>query len=465
MKNYFKVINPYNGEVAGESPIHSRKEINDILKKTFRYRCELSGSQRSEILIKTIESFEEKKEILSRLITMETGLCLKDSIHEVDRAINCLKYCIKQAQLIEKVDLTREYSESSNNLLPELKVFSEPLDLAIGITPFNHPLNLVVHKVGPAIAAGTAMVIKPSEKTPLTATKLREILIENGLPEDMFNIVSGLPPKNIVDHLITYQNFDLISFTGSVTTGKYIARKMVNCGNELKKYIPELGGNVIFVIMDDCDVDLAAQLALGAFENSGQRCTAIRRILIHNDISNVFIDKFVNLTSKIKYGDPFNINNDMGTVISAEQANLIYKRVNKAIKEGADLLIGNEVDNAVYSPTAVNNVNPLSELVKHETFGPVVSIIKINNLDDAINYIKSDRFALASGIVSRSENNAHKLYKSICVGQFSWNGRPGYRTEEAPFGGFKDSGNGEKEGVVLMTRAMRRIRTFYRHGK
>ena len=462
-KNYFNVINPFNGDIVGESPNNNKEEIVDILNRINNYRCELSGLQRAELLKKNIRSLQKNKKVFSKLISLESGLCIKDSLHEVERAINCLNFCAIQANVIDNIDLTREFLTGKEPGNPELRVFSEPLDLAIGITPFNHPLNLVIHKVGPAIVAGTPIIVKPSEKTPLTAFKLRELMLDDGLPEKMYNIVSGIPPKDIVDQLVSYPSLDFVSFTGGVNVGKYIARKMARSGNELKKYAPELGGNAVFVIMNDCDIDLAVKLSLGAFENSGQRCTAIRRILLQEGVYNEFINKFVDSAENIKYGDPLDPNNDMGTVISAEQADLIHKRINNSIEEGAELLLGNHIDNALVSPTILHKVNLSSELVSNETFGPIVSIIKINSLNDAINYISNDRFALASGIATNSMKTAYKLYSEICVGQFSWNGNPGYRTENAPFGGFKDSGNGEKEGVVLMTRAMRRIRTFYRH--
>tara|TARA_B100000519_G_C14246326_1_gene439988 strand:- start:902 stop:2293 length:1392 start_codon:yes stop_codon:yes gene_type:complete len=463
MNKYFEIINPYDGQVVGESPNLSQRDIGELLNKTFNYQDELKASDKYDIISLTIKSFKKYEKSLSELISMETGLSINGSKHEVHRASNCLSFCLKQIKSIYKSDLTDEYSKNLNKSTPKLSVLSEPLDLAIGITPFNHPLNMVIHKVGPAIVAGTPIIIKPSEKTPLTAYRLRKILINNGLPEDFFNIISGLPPKDVVDQIISYPKYDLVCFTGGVSVGKYIARKMVNSGNELKKYIPELGGNAVFVVMDDCNVELAAELALGAFENSGQRCTAIRRILLHKNISKNFIDRFVELTSQLKYGDPFDSNNHMGTVISPEQAQLINQRVDDAIKEGARLLIGNKIDGALYAPTILDNVSPNSEIVQKETFGPVVSIMLINDLTEAISYLKSDRFGLASGIVTESKKNALKLYDNICVGQFNWNGRPGYRTEEAPFGGFKDSGNGEKEGIVLMTKAFRRIRTFYEH--
>ena len=463
MKHFHKIINPFNGQVVGEAPIHKNSEIDQIILQSYTYRCPLSYKEKNKVIKRTIDTFKKEKLSIAKLITMETGLSNKGSVHEVSRAINCLKNCISQLETINNENLTLEYLAGVKQEDPDLSVYAEPLDLAVGITPFNHPLNLVIHKVGPAIVAGTPIVIKPSEKTPLTAFKLREILLKNGLPDKMFSIVSGIPPKAIVDRILESKKYDLIGFTGGVTVGKYIARKIVNSGNELKKYIPELGGNAIFIVMDDCDIVLAAKLALGAFENSGQRCTAIRRILLHKDVEKPFIDEFVSLAKKIKYGDPFNLENEMGTVISSDQASIIKHRVDTAIIEGAQLLIGNKLDGAVYSPTILKNVNINSELVKRETFGPVASIIKINNLNEVIEYISNDRFGLACGIATKSRKTAMKVFKNIMVGQFSWNGRPGYRTEQAPFGGFKDSGNGEKEGIVLMTKALRRLKVFYKH--
>ncbi len=460
-KNTYNVINPFNNKVVDQVPIHSESEINERLESSFNFKSELKLNDKIEIFKKTIKQLDRNKDDIAKLIVNETGLSIKSGIYEVKRAINCFQYCIKESKKLDDADLTKDFS--SDPLLPELTVHSEPLDLAVGITPFNHPLNLVVHKVGPAIVAGTPIVIKPSEKTPLTAIKLKQILIDSGLPKNFYNVILGIPPKDTTDCLLSYPNYDLVSFTGGVKVGKYIARKMASSGNEMKKYIPELGGNAILVIMDDCDIDIAVDLAMGAFENSGQRCTAVRRILLHTSISKAFTEKFHSLVTKIKYGDPLNVENDMGTVITSEQADLIHRRANDAIKDGASLLTGNQVDGAIYSPTILSNVNPTSELVKRETFGPIVSIMTIKNLDEAIQYIKNDRFGLASGIGTKSKKNAYRLFNNICVGQFSWNGRPGYRTEDAPFGGFKDSGNGEKEGVVLMTRALRRIKTFYKH--
>lgn len=462
-KNKFGVINPYTKEIVDVVSIASPKQVGNALELSYDYKCELSSAEKGGILRRTAVAIEKNKDDLATLITSESGICIKHSLYEVQRAINCLNYAVIEAESIDKRDLSSEFIINTDSSMPKLSVITEPMDLAIGITPFNHPLNLVIHKVAPAVIAGTAMVLKPSEKTPLTAFRLGEILIESGLPANHLNIVTGIPPQKIVDQLITYPKIDLVSVTGGVETGKYIEKEMIDSGNYFKKYMPELGGNATFVVMDDCDIELASTIAMTSFDNSGQRCTAIRKILLHEAISEHFIDIFVEKTSKLKVGNPMESDTDIGTVIDEQQVDIIQSRILQAVSEGARILCGNKRDGALLTPTIIDNVNPHSEIAAEETFGPIVSIIKIRNLDQAINQIKNDKFGLACAIATSRKKNATKLFNNICVGQFNWNGSPGYRTEVAPFGGFGVSGNGEKEGIIMMTRAMRRLRTFYRH--
>ena len=218
----FDVLNPFTNEVVDVVPSLSPMQINDALESSYCNKNRLSGYQRSTILSKAAKLLEEQKCNVAKLITSESGLCIKHAMYEIDRAINCLHFSVKQAECIDDIDVTKQFVSNASSQSPELTVISEPWDLAVGITPFNHPLNMVVHKVAPAIAAGTSIVIKPSEKTPLTAIKFGEILIESGLPENMLNIVTGVPAKAIVDQLVTYPGLDLVSFTGSVDIGKYI---------------------------------------------------------------------------------------------------------------------------------------------------------------------------------------------------------------------------------------------------
>jgi len=461
-KKEFEIRNPYNNEIVGKAPIASKEEINKALSLAYKRDSDLSPEQRADILKNTAKDLKKNKKDFSELITSESGLCIKQTLHEVDRSLNVLLESAKVAQTIEEDMIERFTPDKGSG--PKLRVISDPLKLAVAITPFNHPLNQVTHKVCPAIAADTSMVLKPSEKTPLSAFKFGQMLMDNGLPKNMLNIVTGSPPKYIVDELITHPQVEMVTFTGGVEVGKYIANTMGKNNKEFTKKVLELGGNSACTVLEDADIDLASKVCLdGSFGNSGQRCTAIKRILLHNEIADQFIDRFMGLTENFKYGDPMDPGVDMGTVIDEKAAIEIQDRVRKSIKQGAKLLYGDIREGALYSPTILDKVNPGAELVKKETFGPVAPIIRVNDVDEAIKIINSTQFKLAGSSITKNKKYAEKIAAETQVGQFNWNGPPGYRTEQAPFGGYGLSGNYEKEGVIMAAESMRRIRTFYSH--
>jgi len=461
----FPEFNPYTNEVIGNVPDMPTEDIDAVMERAYLYRCSLSCIDRAAILRDTAKEITHRREEFQTTIRLESGLCLRNTQKEVRRALNCLEFGALQAEALAHADPTAEFIKNIDHTAPTLTVIKEPVDLIVGITPFNHPLNMVAHKIVPAIAAGAAMVLKPSEKTPLSAILLREVLVNNGMPEEMLSIVTNKDPSKTVDQLICDARTDIVTFTGSLHIGKYISRTMATNGNELKRYIAELGGNATFVVMDDCDIEHAAAVALAAFENSGQRCTCPRKILLSEKIATKFMERFVALTADIKYGDPSSSETDMGTLITEEQAKLIESRVNDAVSHGAKIAYGNIRDGALYSPTIIDHVLPGYELAELETFGPIVSVIRINDIEDAIRIIRQGRYRLASAIATKNKETVDYLQREIAVGQFSWNGPPGYRTEVAPFGGFGDSGNGEKEGVIMTTQAYHRIRTFYDHNE
>ena len=279
----------------------------------------------------------------------------------------------------------------------------------------------------------------------------------------MLNVVNGWPPEAIVRQLVTNPDVELVSFTGSVAVGKAIARMVAAEGNPIARYVPELGGNSAFVVMDDADPELAAQVAMSAFDNSGQRCTSIKRILAHERIADPFIEALVARAEKLVCGDPYDERTEMGTVIDEDAAKRIEGRVERAIEEGAVLRLGNRREGALYPPTVLDKVSPDSELVREETFGPVAPVIRVGSLEECISIVRAGRFRLAGGIATASEQTARRYADAIRVGQFSWNGPPSYRTENAPFGGFGDSGSGAKEGIVHATQGMLNLRTFYTH--
>jgi len=457
----FDVINPFNGEKVGSASEASNDHIQNALQKSYDFQCELPAYERANILLETANYLEDHKYELATLITLESGLCLKDTMYEVGRVINCARYSAKVCTMVER-DITKDFILDAENK-PELKVITEPLDLVVAITPFNHPMNQVAHKIFPAIASGVSTVLKPSEKTPLSAIKLVEILLKNGLPPNMINVITGSNADKILRNILSFSGIDLLTFTGGLNIGLEIKKAMIRGGHALKRYIPELGECSSLIICSDADIDLAVDIVInGCFMNSGQRCTAIRRVVADKSIADDFIKKLLNKVKLITYGDPLD-NVDMGTVIDEGSAKKIQERIDSAIAHGAKLLYGGNRKGSLLSPTVLDNVDLSMDLVAMETFGPVCPIIRSVDFEESLLIAKDTKYKLAGAIVTPDREKSRRASSELKVGQFSTNGIPGYRTEAAPFGGFGDSGNGEKEGVILAAHGMRRIRTLYEH--
>ena len=332
----------------------------------------------------------------------------------------------------------------------------EPLQGAISaITPFNHPLNQVAHKVAPSIATNNRMVLKPTEKTPLTALLLADILYEAGLPPEMFAVVTG-DPKEIADEMLTNPDVDLVTFTGGVAVGKYIAAKAV-----YKRQVLELGGNDPLIVMEDADLEEAATLAAaGSYKNSGQRCTAVKRMLVQASVADRFVELLLARTKAVKYGDPMDPDNDMGTVIDETAARSFEDKVNDAIARGAKLVFGNVRQGALYSPTVLDHVTPDMPVVKDETFGPVSPVIRFKTIDDAIAIANSTVYGLSSAVCTNRLDWITRLVSELVVGSVNVREVPGYRLELTPFGGIKDSGLGYKEGVQEAMKSFTNVKTY-----
>ena len=323
------------------------------------------------------------------------------------------------------------------------------------ITPFNHPLNQVIHKVAPSVATNNRMVLKPSEKTPLSALALADVLYEAGLPPPMLSVITG-DPGEIADAMLTHEDVDIVTFTGGVAIGKMIAARAV-----YKRLILELGGNDPLVVMDDADVVRAAELAVsGSYKNSGQRCTAVKRIFVHDKIAAEFTADVLAKTRAWNYGDPLDPTVDMGTVIDEAAARLFERRVDDAVAQGARLLHGNVRDGALYAPTLIDCVRGEMEVVKHETFGPVAPIMTFSDVDDAIAQVNATAYGLSSGVCTNRLDDIMRFVKELHVGSVNIWEVPGYRLELTPFGGIKDSGTGVKEGVQECCKAYTNLKTY-----
>jgi aldehyde dehydrogenase (NAD+) len=449
-----EVHNPYTGAVVGTVPKASVDEVRRALSIAKGFRSKLSRHDRYRICYSAAEIIRARTEEISDLITAECGICKKDSLYEVGRACDVFVFAGNAA-------LADDGQIFSCDLTPHgkrRKVYTlrEPLLGAIAaITPFNHPLNQVAHKVAPSIATNNRMVLKPTEKTPLTALLLADILYEAGLPPEMFSVVTG-DPKEIADELLTNPDVDLITFTGGVAVGKYIAAKAV-----YKRQVLELGGNDPLIVMEDADIEEAAALAAaGSYKNSGQRCTAIKRMLVQEKVADRFVELLLEKTKAIRYGDPMDPATDMGTVIDEAAAKSFEAKVNDAVGRGAKLLYGNVRKGALYSPTVLDQVKPDMPVVKQETFGPVSPVIRFGTIDEAIAIANSTDYGLSSSVCTNRLDCITRLVSDLNVGSVNVREVPGYRLELTPFGGIKDSGLGYKEGVQEAMKSFTNVKTY-----
>ena len=453
-KGSLEVINPFNGKKVGSVPRASKEQVSQAMEIGNNFHSKLTRYERQQILLKTAELLVSRRDEISDLITAESGLSKKDSLYEVGRAFDVFsltgQLCILDDGQIFSCDLTPHGQKR--------KIFTqrEPLQGVISaITPFNHPLNMVAHKIAPSIATNNRMVCKPTEKTPLTALLLADILAEAGLPPEMFQVITGLP-EDIGDAMITNPNIDLITFTGSVGVGKYIAEKA-----GYRRTVLELGGNAPLIIMEDADLERASSLAVaGATKNSGQRCTAVKRILVEESVADALVEKIVMKASKLICGDPSNLQTDVGTVIDEASAILFESRIRDAVSLGAKKLYGNERQGALFCPTVVDHVPWDCELVMEETFGPAIPIIRFKDIEDAIKIANGTSFGLSSGVCTNRLDSITRFINELNHGTVNIWEVPGYRIEMSPFGGIKDSGLGYKEGVMEAMKSYTNVKTF-----
>ena len=455
-----KTINveyPFTGEVIGTVPAGTAEHARKALDIAANYQPKLTRYERQKILQTAAEVLVKRKEEISDIITLELGISKQDSLYEVGRAFDVFsltaQLCILDDGEIFSCDLT------PHGKARKIFTIREPLTAISAITPFNHPLNMVAHKIAPSIATNNCTVCKQTELTPLTAMVLADVLYEAGLPPEMFSVVTGWP-QDIGSEMIKNPNIDLITFTGSVGVGKLIAEQA-----GYKRTVLELGGNDPLIVLNDLDGDdlkKAVELAVtGATKNSGQRCTAVKRILVQESIADQFVEMALERAKKIKFGDPMNMETDLGTVVNVQAAELFDKRVSMAEEDGAKILYHPGRNGALLPPIVVDNVDPKSELVLEETFGPVIPIIRVPNDDDAVmNISNSTAFGLSSGVCTNNFMRAKKYIQGLNVGTVNIWEVPGYRIEMSPFGGIKDSGLGYKEGVIEAMKSFTNVKTF-----
>ncbi|MCB9881804.1 MAG: phosphonoacetaldehyde dehydrogenase [Planctomycetes bacterium] len=448
-----EVFDPWNHELVGTVRTALAPDVDSLVQTAQRYRMDLTRHRRHEILVRAREGLEQRSEEFAHLISREAGLCLRETRYEVGRACDVLLFAAQEA-------LRDDGQIFSCDVTPQgkaRKIFTlrEPLRCVLAITPFNHPLNQVAHKLAPAIAAGAPVILKPSEKTPLTALRFAELLYDAGLPGPMLSVVLG-DVRELVEPLVRHADVELVSFTGSVAIGKHIASTA-----GYKKVCLELGGNSPLIVLADADLEKAVTLAAeGCYRNSGQRCTAVKRLLVQSSIVDDFTERFVAKSREYVAGDPRADTTRVGTVIDVAAATRLQEFVEDARQKGAQVLLGGERDGALFPPTVLANMSRDARIQCEEAFGPLAPIFTVEDVDDAITLANASPYGLSSGIVTNDLEKAMRAVREIRTGTVNVNEVPGYRIEASPFGGVKDSGLGIKEGVIEAIRYLTNVKTF-----
>ena len=449
----FEVRYPYTDEVVGEAPLLSRDEIRCALDNAAAAQIGLDRHGRATVLERVAARIDDEVEELARRITLESGLCLSDTRHEVGRAADVFRFAARAA--LEDDGQAFAMDVSPHGRARRAYTQREPVRLVAAITPFNHPLNQVAHKLAPAIAAGAPIVLKPSEKTPLAALWLERVIHEVGYPPEALAVVTG-DRSAILDEMLAHEAVEVVSFTGGVEVGQAIAARL-----GYRRAVLELGGNDPLLVLRDADVQRAAQLAVvGATKNSGQRCTAVKRVIVEAPLADGLMEAIAEQVERLRVGDPLAEDTEIGTLIDEPAAELVEARVRAVVAAGANLVTGGERRGAQLEPPVLDRVRPDHELVREETFGPAIPLIRVRDLDEAIAIANGTRYGLSAGVVSNDLAAVTRCIRELRCGSVNVDEVPGFRTEATPFGGVKASGLGVKEGVVEAMRGMTTVKLF-----
>jgi len=417
---------------------------------------QLTGYERSQILNRAADLLATRLEDFARTISLEEGKPLSESRGEVGRMPDLLRLCAFEGSQLRGETLPLDAQVATKGKLGfTLRV---PCGIVVAITPFNYPLLLVVHKVGPALAAGNAVILKPARQTPLVALKLTQVFLEAGLPENGLQCITGAGAV-IGGRLCADSRVRKISFTGSTSVGEKITQVA-----GVKKLSLELGSNSPLVVLPDADLEVvAAATALGGYVNAGQVCISTQRVLVHRRVYGEFLDALKKPVEAIKVGNPLEEETRLSAMISEQDAERVGAWIQEAVGQGARIVTGGERNGAVFAPTIVADVKPSMRVSCDELFGPAVAVSPVESVDEAIELANDSRYGLGAGIFTRDINNALKFARRVQSGNVMINWTPLWRADLMPYGGFKQSGIG-KEGPRYVVEEMTEMKTVVFHG-
>ncbi|HLF19590.1 MAG TPA: aldehyde dehydrogenase family protein [Bacteroidota bacterium] len=442
------ISNPWDGKVVGKVHLASESDTNDAVGKTqagFEKTKLLTSYERAQFLSFISDHIREQKEEFAQLITQEVGKPIQWSRVEVERAVSTFQIASEEAKRIGGEVLPLDLSSTTKGKFGLVRRF--PIGVILCITPFNFPLNLVAHKVAPAIASGNAFIIKPAPQAPLTSLKLGEIIEASGYPKEAFSI---LPCTNAVaEKLVTDERIKMLSFTGSNTVGWQLKTKAGK-----KKVVLELGGNAGVIVDKSARLDETIKKnVLGSFAFAGQVCIKVQRIYVHESIYESYKDEFVKMSRSLRVGNPKDPATQVGPLIDDVAAERVSQWISEAVALGARVLGGGSRKGRVVEPTVLENVPKKANVFCREIFGPVVTLHKFRTIEEAVTEVNDSNFGLQAGIFSNDFDNILYVYNNIDVGAVIVNDNPTFRIDHMPYGGIKDSGFG-REGLKYALEAM-----------
>jgi len=454
-----QVVSPFFREVLDTVPEATPAQVERALGAAQQgaiAMSRLTAFERSQILNRAADLLSAQSEDMAKTISLEEGKPLFESRTEVGRMPDLLRLCAFEGAQVRGETLPLDaQSGVKGKLGMTLRV---PCGIVVAISPFNYPLLLVVHKIGPALAAGNAVILKPARQTPLVALKLTKILVEAGLPENGLQCITG-SGASIGPQLCADVRVRMVSFTGSTTVGQQITQVA-----GIKKLALELGSNSPLVVLPDADLtSVAAATATGGFVNAGQVCISTQRVLVHRKIYGDFLDAVKGPVESIKVGDPLAEDTRLSAMISERDADRVGSWINEAVQSGARIVTGGSRQDAVFAPTVVADVKPSMRISCDELFGPAVAVTPVQDIEEAINLANDSKYGLGAGIFTRDINTALTFARRVQSGNVMINWTPLWRADFMPYGGLKQSGIG-KEGPRYAIEEMTDAKTIVFHG-
>jgi glyceraldehyde-3-phosphate dehydrogenase (NADP+) len=443
------VIDPFDNSVIDTVPCGSAEDVETALAaavRGFEITKKMSVYDRAQILFKAAAIISDRLDEFATIIAREGSKTINEARKEAGRCVNTMTASAEESKRI--LGETIPFDSFPGGEKRRGYYYRFPIGVVLAITPFNDPLNLVAHKIGPAFAAGNAVILKPATVTPLSAIKLVEVMVEAGMPPQAIQVITGYGSQ-IGDPLVSDERVRMISFTGGVEAGKHIASKA-----GIKKIGMELGSNSPVIVWKDADLDLAVESCVsGSFWAAGQNCIGVQRLLIHKDIYDEFKTRFVERTRKYKIGDKMKADTDMGPMITEGEAIRVEKWVNEAVSKGAVLLTGGKRQGSLYEPTVLEDLPPDVTIHCEEVFGPTVNFYQIEDLDEAIKEANSLPYGLLAAVFTSNVDVAFKASYDLDCGGVMINDSTDYRLDSMPFGGVKYSGLG-REGLKFSLQEM-----------